>query len=73
MTQFTEWQLTAPPKEAAFMVVKVIRLKIHYLMFDGAEHQWDTDKGNALAIKDREHAYALARKQGGLMIMEVQP
>lgn len=73
MWTFTEWQLQAKPADACFMVIRIIGCRINYLVVQDAPSLWSLDRSRALAVKDREHCYSLARLHHGLMVMEVQP
>jgi hypothetical protein len=73
MYRLTDWQLQAQPRSAAFLVMRVIHLRIHYLTDTIPEPQWSTDKTHAICDPVRDDVYALSRRVGGLMVMEVVP
>jgi hypothetical protein len=73
MWKFTEWQLQARPRDAAFLIIRIIHLQINYLVADVPAPTWSLDKSQAWCFKDRDHCYQVGRRNQGLMVMEVAP
>jgi len=63
----TEWELTCLPGQVAWLVMRVVKCRIHW--WTGQIEEWSLDRSVAHVFESREQAWTAARFQGGFMIV----
>ena len=63
----TEWELTSRPGQVAWLVMRVMKCRVHW--WTGQMVEWNEDKSVGHVFQSREQAWAAARQLEGFMIV----
>lgn len=63
----TEWELTTKPGQVAWLVMRIVKCRIHW--WTGAIIEWSEDKGSAHVFPARDMGWDAARNLNGFLIV----